>query len=316
MANEKLSRRISVPDGSTMTEREYEQFLTDSYRLMAQLPQYLASNEDINSLELAHLIPPVRQTVLAIYLGINDAPCSKGLVTAFLPQHGHNNVFVFEPQIYPGGDDVPAGTVDAEKVLKGFEPPNETWNRNWTYVMIEDPSRTSESLWQERGYIDMIPAKFEDFTMLSDPAASKACVFIDPKAFDHPVNKGREYLKQARNRGEKIADEFEIPKQLKGEFDGLVPVVLDRGQKLYVARTDFGPCAHGWTNIHSDNEELAVINENSAIPLELVIAKPAVKPKYAKGLVPAKGSADMTTDWFYRGQEIVRKPLLQGLSKG
>jgi hypothetical protein len=107
-----------------------------------------------------------------------------------------------------------------------------------------------------------------------------------------------------------------VPKGLEGETEGLVPVVLNKGEKLYVATTDFGPCAHCWSNIHSNNAEFAVINENSAIPLDLVIAKPPVNPKYAKGLVPPKGSADMTTDWFYRGSQIVRQPLLQGLFKG
>ena len=116
--------------------------------------------------------------------------------------------------------------------------------------------------------------------------------------------------------GEKIADEFVMPKGLEGETKGLVPVLLNRGEKLYIARPDFGPCAHCWNNIHPDNETLAVINENSAVPLDLVIAKPLVDKKYSAGLIPAKGSADMSTDWFYRGQQIVRSPLLQGLFKG
>jgi hypothetical protein len=162
----------------------------------------------------------------------------------------------------------------------------------------------------------MIPAKFEDFTMVSDHTKSKVCTFIDPKAFSHPVNKSRTYLKAARKRGEKMAGDFTIPKQLKGETDGLVPVMLNQGEKLYVATTDFGPCAHAWSNIHPDNTELAVVNENSAVPLDLVIAKPLVNPKYAQVLAPSKGSADMTTDWFYRGTKIVRQPLLQGLFKG
>ena len=182
--------------------------------------------------------------------------------------------------------------------------------------MIEDPVKTFECLWAETGYIDMIPAKFEDFTMLSDTDKSRLCTFIDPKAFEHPVNKSRPYLNTARDRGQKIAGEFEIPNGLKGEAENLVPVVLNKGEKLYVARPDFGPCAHCWSNIHPGNTELAVVNENSAVPLDLVIAKPPVDKKYAKGLIPAKGSADMTTDWFYRGQKIVRSPLLQGLFKG
>ena len=162
----------------------------------------------------------------------------------------------------------------------------------------------------------MIPAKFEDFTMMSDYSQSKLCTFISPKAFEHPVNQSRSYLKAARGRGYQMADKFTIPETINDEFDGLVPVLLHQGEKLYVATTDFGPCAHGWTNIHPDNKQFAVVNENSAIPLDLVIAKPPVDPKYAGGLIPPKGSADMTTDWFKRGQKIMRKPLLEGLFKG
>jgi hypothetical protein len=183
-------------------------------------------------------------------------------------------------------------------------------------VTVADAKRTFQSLWQEKGYIDMIPAKFEDFTMLTDTAMSKACVFISPRCFEHPVNASRPYLKQARQRGEATAAEYQIPTLIADEFDGLVPVVLNKGEKLYVATTDFSPCAHGWVNIHPDYKTYAVINENSAVPLDLVIAKPPVNPKYVGHLVPPKGSADMTTDWFFRGEKIMRRPLLAGLFKG
>jgi hypothetical protein len=311
-----LKQNLSIPAGSGMSREEYVEFLFKAYELMKAIPSYLAPEEDINCLELAHLIPTVAETVLAVYMGINDAVCNKGLVSPVLPRHGHNNVFVFDPQVYSGGEDVPAGTTDAQKILAGFQPPNETWDRRWTYVMIEDAGRSFESLWAEKGYIDMIPAKFEDFTMLTESSRSKLCIFIDEAAFEHPVNKSRGYLKEARNRGERRAGEFRLPDEIRDEFDGLAPVILERGEKLYVARKDFGPCAHGWNNIHQENCELAVVNENSAVPLGLVTAKPAVNPKYAKQLIPAKGSADMTTDWFYRGRMISRQPLLTGLFKG
>jgi hypothetical protein len=311
-----VEQDLHIPDGSTMSEQQYMDFLIEAHSLIKELPSYLASVEGINCLELAHLIPSVPETVLAIYLGINDVVCNKALVTPLLPRHSHNNVFVFDPQVYSGGKSVPAGTTDAQKILTGFKPPNETWDRSWTYVMIQDPSRSFESLWAEKGYIDMIPAKFEDFTMLTNSSKSKLCTFIDAKAFEHPVNKSRRYLKAARDRGQKHAAEFTIAQAIRDEFDGLVPVILERGEKLYVATTDFRPCAHGWTNIHEDNVELAVVNENSAVPLDLVIAKPPVNPKYAKSLIPARGSADMTTDWFYRGHLVSRIPLLTGLFKG
>lgn len=316
MTRNSLQRNINLPVGSTLSASDYQQFIVKAFDLMAALPNYFAPQEDINALELAHLIPPVPETVLAIYVGINDAVCNKGLVTPFLPRHGHNNVFVFDSQVYAGGAAVPAGTVDAQDILPGFEPPNKTWDRDWTYVMIEDPARTFDSLWREKGYIDMIPAKFEDFTMLSAGTESRVCTFIDPAAFAHPVNQSRPYLRTARQRGEAQAGEFVIPEGLKGETEGLVPVILERGEKLYVATPHFGPCAHCWSNIHPKNKTWAVVNENSAVPLDLVISKPPLAARYAGRLVPPKGSADLTTDWFYRGQQIVRQPLLQGLFKG
>jgi len=312
----KLGRELRIPEGSTLTAEAYTQFLTEAYELLRRCPQYLAPSEGIDSLELAHLAPAVPETILAIYLGINDAACNKGLVSPFLLRHGHNNVFVFDPAVYAGGDDVPDGTSDARRILAGFEPPNATWSNDWTYTMIADPSRSFASLWAEKGYIDMVPAKFEDFTMLSDPAVSKLCTFIDPAAFDHPVNQSRPYLKAARDRGEKHAAEFTIPSNLPNEVKGLAPVMLNRGEKLYVARTDFGPCEHAWSNVHPDSREWAVVNENSAVPLDLVIAKPPVDAERAKGLIPAKGSADMTTDWFFRGMQVNRFPLLCGNVRG
>ena len=316
MNKTEIKRQITILDRSSCSKKDYQDFLTASYGLIKNCGNYLAPDEDINCLELAHLIPEVPQTVLAIYLGINDAVCNKGLVTLLLPQHGHNNVFVFDPQVYSGQNHVPTGTIDAKAVLAGFSPPNKTWDPNWTYVMVEDPARTFQSLWQEKGYIDMIPAKFEDFTLMTDHMKSKLCTFISPKAFAHPVNQSRPYLNAARNRGQKMAGQFQIPGQIKDEFEGLEPVVLHQGEKLYVATTDFGPCTHGWTNIHPDNEKMAVVNENSAVPLDLVIAKPPMNPKYTQGLIPPKGSADMTTDWFKRGGMITRIPLLKGVFEG
>jgi len=311
-----VARTINIPEGSPLFEEDYLSFLKDAYCLISRYPHYAAEGEGIDAVELAHIIPDVPDTLIALYVGINDAVCNKALVTPFLVRHAHKNVFVFDPEVFAGGSDVPGGTVDAHVALSGFEPPNETWDPAWTYVMIEDESCGYDALWHEKGYIDMIAAKFEDFTLLSDSMDSHVCFFIDKKAFDHPVNAARDYLSAARKQGEREAGEFVIPDGLKGEVDGLVPVILNRGEKLYVARADFGPCAHAWSNIHPSNREFAVVNENSAVPLDLIIAKPSVDSEYADRLVPAKGSADMTTDWFFRGQRISRKPLLEGKVRG
>ncbi len=310
-----VGREVAVPPGSALSEAEYLAFLCSAHGLLCRHALYLPEAEDMTSLELAHLVPSVRETIVALYVGINDAVCIKGLVAPFLIRHGHNNVFAFDPAVYAGGDDVPAGTSDARRLLAGFEPPNETWPAEWTYVMIADPARRVHSLWDERGYLDTIPAKQEDFTMMSDAARSRICFFIDPVAFDHPVNAGRPYLRAARDLGGRLASEFAVPGGLAGETDGLVPVILKRGEKLYVARTDFGPCAHAWSNLHRNNEEWAVVNEASAVPLNLVSAKPAPTAR-TRDLRPAAGSADMTTDWFLRGLAVNRRPILRGSVSG
>ncbi len=307
-----IKNDLIIPQLSTLTNNEYLAFLEKSLGLLKQNSLYLSDQEGIESLELAHLIPQVPETILAIYIGINDAVCNKGLVTPFLPRHSHNNVFVYDPNVYSGEKNIPTGTIDAKAVINGFLPPNNTWSKKWTYVMIADPDRTVESLWLEKGYIDMIPAKFEDFTMISSHHKSKVCTFIDPIAFDHPVNRNRAYLTAARNRGEQLASDFEIPDFLTGETEGLAPVVLNQGEKLYVARPDFKPCEHAWSNINKNNEAYAVVNENSAVPLNLVIAKPPLAEKHRKKLIPPAGSADNTTDWFFRSNDLFRTPIKKG----
>jgi hypothetical protein len=309
-------RTILIPEQSTLSEDDYYGFLERAHRLMSAFPGYFAPDEGVDALELSHTIPAVPETVIAIYVGINDAVCNKGLVSPFLVRHSHSNVFAFDPEVYSGRDDMPSGTADAREMLNGFEPPNGTWNPDWTYVMIEDPWRTPGSLWHERGYIDMIAAKFEDFTLLDDETTAGVCMFIEEAAFDHPVNRSRGYLPEARRRGERMAREFVVPAALSGETDGLVPVMLRRGEKLYVATADHRPCAHAWSNIHPGNSELAVVNENSAVPLDLIAAKPRMDPKYGKPPIPAHGSADMTTDTFFRGKMVRRTPLLAGKVRG
>jgi len=315
------TREITIPEWSTLTVAEYQKFLRDAYFAMAKRG-FFAPSEGIDSLELAHLLPSIPETVIAIYVAINDAVCEKGLVTPVLTNHGHNNVYAFDPAIFRGMDNVPAGTIDAKAVLKEFEPPNNSWNPNWTYVMVKDPTKTAmEGLWQTKGYIDMVVAKREDFEMLSHPNRSSVCIFVDEVAFQHPVNKSREYLADARRRGEQACQEYPLPKGMEGEFDGLVPVVLWQRERLYIATTDFRPCAHGWIE-HPDNSEHAVVKEVSAVPY---IAKPPLDPQRYRqlfpeskydNLIPASGSADMTTDWFLRGQEACRRVLLESRFKG
>ncbi len=108
-----IKNDLIIPQLSTLTGNEYLTFLKKSLGLLKQNSLYLSDQEGIESLELAHLIPQVPETILAIYIGINDAVCNKGLVTPFLPRHSHNNVFVYDPNVYPGKKDIPTGTIDA-----------------------------------------------------------------------------------------------------------------------------------------------------------------------------------------------------------
>ena len=81
---------FKIPDNSNLTPKDYIRFIESSYGLLKRYPQYVCGSEGIETLELAHLVPTVPETVLTIYIGINEA----GLVTPFLPRHAHNNVSV------------------------------------------------------------------------------------------------------------------------------------------------------------------------------------------------------------------------------
>lgn len=304
---------VKIPPGSTLEQKDYKKFLSMAASRINPFNIYFAPSEGKKSLELAHIIPEIPETLIAIYVGINDAVCNKGLLTPFLVNHGHDHVFAFDPNFYEGKENVPDGTVDVKTTIRGWQRPNNTWSKDWTYVMIQDPSRTPESLWKEDGYIDTVVAKLEDFTLLTDD--SKIIFYIDPKAFDHPVNQARDYLKKAIKRGMKVRDEFIIPNGLEDEVADLVPVLLKPGEKLYVATIDGTPCAHSWNNLHPDNKRYAVVNENSAPAIRIVTQKPPASPRYGD-IVPAFGSADMTTDRFKQGTRIYRKPLLVGSVKG
>ena len=151
MEIKKRTDSLTIPQSSSLSNDDYLSFLENSLSLLKKHPQYLSENEGIDVLELAHLIPQVPETILSIYIGVNDAVCNKGLVTPFLPRHSHNNVFVYDPEVFSGQDDIPSGTIDAKAIINGFVPPNKSWNEEWTYVMISDPKRTFESLWNEKG---------------------------------------------------------------------------------------------------------------------------------------------------------------------
>ena len=55
MKNIEIKKNITIPERSFCTKKEYCDFLIKSYRLMKSCSNYFASNEDVNSLELAHL---------------------------------------------------------------------------------------------------------------------------------------------------------------------------------------------------------------------------------------------------------------------
>ena len=65
-----LANQWNIPEHSTLDRQDYLKFLEASYDLMHQYPQYFSSSDGMEVLELAHLLPAVR---------------NKGLVTPFLP---------------------------------------------------------------------------------------------------------------------------------------------------------------------------------------------------------------------------------------
>lgn len=127
MKNKDIKSSLAIPELSSLSNDNYLSFLENSLFLLKKHPQYLSENEAIEVLELAHLIPQVPETILSIYIGVNDAVCNKGLVTPFLPRHAHNNVFVYDPNVYAGQNDIPSGTIDAKAIINGFVPPNKSW---------------------------------------------------------------------------------------------------------------------------------------------------------------------------------------------
>lgn len=307
-------RKLVIPLGSTLSEKQYRQFLKHAYSIMWERG-CISSSEDEDALELVHLIPSVPETILALHIGINDSVCTKSIVSPFLPRHAHHTIFAFDPNRYSGGNSVPAGTQDIKTALRGFEPPAAEWSPGWTYVYITDPSRTPRSLWSEGGYIDLIPGKHEDFQLATNPARHPICFFVDKRALEHPVNRQRAYLKDAIRRAERQRTRFEIPRGLEKSIEGLVPVVLEQGERLYIASTDHMPCAHAWSAVPAARDDsLALVYESSAVPAELLYNRPARQKKYAPKLSPPRGSSDMTTDVFF--DKVNRKPLLQGAISG
>ena len=65
-----INRKIKVPTASDISQQKYFDYLQESYRLMSHHKQYFPVTEDINSLELAYLIPEVPGTMLAIFVRI------------------------------------------------------------------------------------------------------------------------------------------------------------------------------------------------------------------------------------------------------
>ena len=307
-------RKIDVPVGSTVSEKLYRKFLKRTYSMMRE-HGCIGPKENEDALELAHLIPSVPETVLAIHIGINDSVCTKSLVSRFLPRHAHHTIFAFDPERFSGRGSVPAGMQDIRVVLKGFEPPNKSWSPEWTYVYITDTDRTPQSLWKERGYIDLIPGKHEDFQLATDNVKIPVCFFVDKRALEHPVNQQRTYLKRALRDGERQRDDFKAPFGLEDSVVGLVPVILKRGERLYIASTNHIPCDHAWTALrHNDRETLPLVYESSAVPTELIYNRPARHVRYAARLSPPCGSSDLTTDIFFN--DVYRRPILRGSIKG
>ena len=85
-------RKLVIPLGSTLSEKQYRQFLKHAYSIMWERG-CISSSEDEDALELVHLIPSVPETILALHIGINDSVCTKSIVSPFLPRRAHHTIF-------------------------------------------------------------------------------------------------------------------------------------------------------------------------------------------------------------------------------
>ena len=74
----KLKRKISIPNGSAMKAKQYEGFVYKAYDLLSGESLYFAAGgEDVNSLELAHLIPEAEETKSATTLTLFALPTAR-----------------------------------------------------------------------------------------------------------------------------------------------------------------------------------------------------------------------------------------------
>ena len=73
------TREITIPVDSRMTVDQYRTFLVDAHKTMSTFGVF-APSEGVNTLELAHLVPSIPESSLAIFVGINDAICRKVLL--------------------------------------------------------------------------------------------------------------------------------------------------------------------------------------------------------------------------------------------
>lgn len=284
-------RRITIPVESTLTAGAYERFLVASAKAM-QATGLMPLSQGIKELELAHLIPRYADSVLAAYVWRNTPWAEKLLRAEALVVHSHNNVLVLEK-----GAKIPEGCVDARKMINGFRPPTKEWKNEWIYAIILEGTPLKE-LFKTPGFIDIIPAKTEQFTMLSETGA-RVLLWVAESTLDNRANDNKSILK-ARRRGEVLTNRSCASPTLEGKED-LVPVVLLRGERLTIPPGSL----HGWEEIDGA----------PGIVMEISMAAPIPgKPKSSGLLVP--GSADLTTDVFVLHKLVFREPLLESIERG
>lgn len=246
--------------------------------MVAWLPEDVEHDE----IAVAHLVPKEPRTVLGVHVGMNGTICQKLLDVDVLIRHQHKDVYVFREGII---DDL-EGTVDPRQIINGFEAPEGLQN-GYDFRMIVDATKvTPRDLQEFDGYLGTVPAKGEDFVMLSRPELCRGVILAPRSVVQHPGNNGRRYLQRAMTDGDSILRRYcDVPDSLGCELEGLTPFALGYRERLFIPpdTPHFGIRAEGC---------------KGRLLLEEVSAPPNSILTIDGKTIHVKGSADLTTDAF------------------
>jgi len=324
----KIGRReIVIPNQSDLRVRDFRHFMIESVEAMHE-SRAMPKAHGINDLELALLVPQNPDSLLAAYVWRNTPWATKLLRAPVLLVHAHTNVVVLEE-----GAQIPEGCVDARTLINGFSPPTDKWPENWTYALHIGENPIQE-LFAADGFLDVIPAKREEFKVLTPNNEGRVLMWVEERTFQDPDNR-IDYMAAARNRGEKAASKTSNSPTLKG-YNELVPVLLRLAETLTIPpghrhaweetdRIDLEGAVRRTLRYRGEQEQIRTVkgqNESNwnFLTLAVVIQETSLserirgKPEGTGLAVP--GSADMTTDVFVLADQVYRAPLLYSVKMG